>query len=509
MVGGTSAGRDFASSPTVVPVLRGSRHRRRRRAAALLRPDRPLDCARHRLADPGRHRDCHTSRVRRGPRDRRAARDRRSWPAISTSPVRRRSGTRWRSSSPDGDESYLRAIGGTDVATGSVFVSGTIPVGATVQLTTADTAEILAGPRRRSRRATAEFPAGARPEAALIFSCAVRRFLLGSRTGVEAELARTVYGPSMPIAGLYCFGEIGPIRGNRIEPVLQRDLHDPAPRHVTDKPGRRRRARLATISAGRTLAWPGAWPGSRRPCARSSRSATPTPGCSTGSGTSSRPSGRRSHDLLLNVLPQPIIDRLEAGEGLIADRHDDVAVIFSDFVGFTEISSRLPVATLVSARTSCSRPLTRPARSSGSRRSRRSATPTWRPPASPVARRPRRSGARTWRSRCGRRSRRRRAMAGPDRDPPRPGRGRGHRHEQVRLRPVGRHRQRGQPARDVGAARPDPGLRGGRDGLVGVVRTRAARFDRAQGQRLDRGLLPAGTSLVGRVKRRDAAPAGC
>jgi len=57
----------------------------------------------------------------------------------------------------------------------------------------------------------------------------------------------------------------------------------------------------------------------------------------------------RSQQLLLNVLPQPIIDRLNAGEGLIADRYDDVAVVFSDFVGFTEISSRLPVATVVAA----------------------------------------------------------------------------------------------------------------------------------------------------------------
>jgi class 3 adenylate cyclase len=58
---------------------------------------------------------------------------------------------------------------------------------------------------------------------------------------------------------------------------------------------------------------------------------------------------RRSHDLLRNVLPQSIIDRLGAGESSIADRHEDVAVVFSDFVGFTEISSRLPVATVVSA----------------------------------------------------------------------------------------------------------------------------------------------------------------
>jgi adenylate cyclase len=57
----------------------------------------------------------------------------------------------------------------------------------------------------------------------------------------------------------------------------------------------------------------------------------------------------RSRDLLLNILPQPIIDRLEAGERLIADRFDDVTIVFSDFVGFTEITSRLPVATVVSS----------------------------------------------------------------------------------------------------------------------------------------------------------------
>ena len=112
-----------------------------------------------------------------------------------------------------GDETYLRAIQGTDPDSGSVYVAGTIPVGAVVQLTTADTAEILAGAEAALERTSAEFPAGARPEAALIFSCAVRRYLLGSRTKVEADLARKVYGPSLPIAGLYCYGEIGPVRG--------------------------------------------------------------------------------------------------------------------------------------------------------------------------------------------------------------------------------------------------------------------------------------------------------
>ncbi len=55
----------------------------------------------------------------------------------------------------------------------------------------------------------------------------------------------------------------------------------------------------------------------------------------------------RSERLLLNVLPQRIIDRLEAGETRIADRYDGVSVLFSDVVGFTEISARLEPAVLI------------------------------------------------------------------------------------------------------------------------------------------------------------------
>ena len=47
------------------------------------------------------------------------------------------------------------------------------------------------------------------------------------------------------------------------------------------------------------------------------------------------------------MLPQRIVDRLEAGETLIADRHESVSVLFSDVVGFTEISARLAPADLI------------------------------------------------------------------------------------------------------------------------------------------------------------------
>ena len=59
----------------------------------------------------------------------------------------------------------------------------------------------------------------------------------------------------------------------------------------------------------------------------------------------------RSEDLLLNVLPQPIAERLKAGEAegekVIADSFDSVTVLFSDVVGFTKLSARVGAAELV------------------------------------------------------------------------------------------------------------------------------------------------------------------
>jgi class 3 adenylate cyclase len=55
----------------------------------------------------------------------------------------------------------------------------------------------------------------------------------------------------------------------------------------------------------------------------------------------------RSQALLLNILPAQIVDRLEAGETVIADRHANVTVLFSDFVGFTSRSSDMDPQHLV------------------------------------------------------------------------------------------------------------------------------------------------------------------
>ena len=110
---------------------------------------------------------------------------------------------------PGFDEPYLRVALRTDDA-GAVSIIGSVPVGSAIQLTTATTPDLLDGAAGALTRATAAFPDGVQPQAALVFSCMVRKYLLGSRTDQETALTRAAL-PDLPFAGLYCTGEIGPI----------------------------------------------------------------------------------------------------------------------------------------------------------------------------------------------------------------------------------------------------------------------------------------------------------
>lgn len=55
----------------------------------------------------------------------------------------------------------------------------------------------------------------------------------------------------------------------------------------------------------------------------------------------------RSERLLLNILPEPIAGRLKAEESPIADRIDNVTVLFADLVDSTQLSERLSADELV------------------------------------------------------------------------------------------------------------------------------------------------------------------
>jgi hypothetical protein len=113
---------------------------------------------------------------------------------------------------PDaGERFYLRTPISYDRDTGSVAFFGPVPEGATVQLTVAAPEQVFEGTTASIKEALASYPGDATPDAALIYSCATRRFLLGTRVAHEIELVREVLGADVPVAGMYCLGEIAPM----------------------------------------------------------------------------------------------------------------------------------------------------------------------------------------------------------------------------------------------------------------------------------------------------------
>lgn len=55
----------------------------------------------------------------------------------------------------------------------------------------------------------------------------------------------------------------------------------------------------------------------------------------------------KTENLLLNILPRSVSQRLKAGEKRIADAHAEVSVLFADLVGFTQLSKGLSAPLLV------------------------------------------------------------------------------------------------------------------------------------------------------------------
>ena len=55
----------------------------------------------------------------------------------------------------------------------------------------------------------------------------------------------------------------------------------------------------------------------------------------------------RSETLLLSIFPRAIAERLKVSRSVIAERSEEVSVLFADLVGFTPIAERLPAEEVV------------------------------------------------------------------------------------------------------------------------------------------------------------------
>ena len=105
---------------------------------------------------------------------------------------------------------YVRSAPFCNEETGSVTLNGQVPEGALVQIGTADKETMLSSCAESIQRALETY-AGREPTAALLFSCAGRKMIMGTQVVREVETVREQLG-NIPFCGFYSYGEFGPLR---------------------------------------------------------------------------------------------------------------------------------------------------------------------------------------------------------------------------------------------------------------------------------------------------------
>ena len=268
------------------------------------------------------------------------------------------------------DGFYIRTPIRSDASDGTIAFGGEVPQGAEVQLSEAVREHLLAE-TERSLVGLGTHTSGPErgvmpPAAVLVFSCAARKQILGTRIGLEvAAIERTL--PGVPVFGFYAGGEIAPLVAGG-EPRLHNATM------VT--------LALGTCSEGQVLVpiqKPEAAPVSPALMARKLRRAEHyrvraedtkehstamlrTIGAEVDAAraqiAAQNSELRRLYDeleaekgkseaLLHNILPADVAEELRRTGQVKPVHYDSVTVLFTDFKGFTRVASRVSPAALL------------------------------------------------------------------------------------------------------------------------------------------------------------------
>ncbi|MEE3719472.1 FIST N-terminal domain-containing protein [Tumidithrix elongata RA019] len=122
--------------------------------------------------------------------------------------------------SPGETQYFLRGSVSHDLVLGSITMLGDVPEHSTVQITDASLEDIILASQTSYADALSSYP-GKEPVAALFFSCAWRRIVMGTRT--HEEYSAIAQSAKLPIVncGFYTYGEIAPL-----EPFGQTFFHN-------------------------------------------------------------------------------------------------------------------------------------------------------------------------------------------------------------------------------------------------------------------------------------------
>ncbi len=106
---------------------------------------------------------------------------------------------------------YIRAAVAFDETQESVRFYGHIPKGSIVQFTEETPEGIISETNESLGKLCTNPSMDWMPQSALVFSCASRKWILGSQARIEADILRKRLPKDTPFAGFYSYGEIAPL----------------------------------------------------------------------------------------------------------------------------------------------------------------------------------------------------------------------------------------------------------------------------------------------------------
>ena len=278
---------------------------------------------------------------------------------------------------------YLRVPLVADAETGRVLYGASVPLGAEVQITEAVRERMLEQTRISMEHAAARLRRQ-RPQLALVFSCAVRKQILGTQTAEELRLLRELLPPGVTLFGFYAFGEVAPlVRGgpsvlhNSTLVTLLLGTGGEASDETTpavaapESPAPASRP-LMLLESARSLGAPVAATADPRLLARKLARAElyrrRLEESKDLNGTMLRTQNAelqhlnarlhavngqlaaemaRSDTLLHNILPHDVVEELKHTGAVEPVFFPSASVLFTDFKGFTQIAGRLTPAELI------------------------------------------------------------------------------------------------------------------------------------------------------------------
>jgi hypothetical protein len=111
----------------------------------------------------------------------------------------------------------LRCGFSVDYSEKTITLSGSVPDGSALTLTTGTRNDLIDGAKQAVQQASTCLT-GCEPVLLIIFSCVGRKVVLGRRVVEETLTVNSVFGNTVPGIGFYTYGEIGPI--NKLEKSL-------------------------------------------------------------------------------------------------------------------------------------------------------------------------------------------------------------------------------------------------------------------------------------------------